>query len=408
MFDNQSVSYLLLPAMVAASLAQLVSWRINRDTPGVGWWAFGLTLQAASMAFRVEVGAWPYNLHMMLPISAMVAGQFILLLGLCRFTGRPMYWRTCAVTMTALVVGLVCALAIWPSFAASTFVFAVAISVPLGLQFSLLPPIARREGFAAVVVLIAACSLTLAIVLLRAALLAVYGEQMMGSVQLGSNLSLFGRQAATSIIATLIGTAYSYGYVLLVTSRTHWRLEQMAIVDALTGAANRRAFDAEFARAQARAHRAGTRLGLAVMDLDRFKQVNDTRGHEAGDALLRHFANLVRARMRQTDFFARVGGEEFVLLLAEATMESAEHAAERIRAALAESSLDLPGGALRGTVSIGIAVSESGAGDAGRLYALADEALYRAKSLGRNRVERAAMLVTATIRPASLRARAGN
>jgi diguanylate cyclase (GGDEF)-like protein len=211
-------------------------------------------------------------------------------------------------------------------------------------------------------------------------------------LQVGEDIALTGRQALTSIVATALTTSYSYGYILLVTSRSRWQMRQMATADPLTGAPNRRAFDAEIAAAALRARRNGTRLGLAIFDLDHFKQVNDTHGHAVGDAVLRHVVGVVRDTLRETDFFARLGGEEFGLLLDDASMDTIQLAAERIRQAVERSSLVLPEGIIQITVSAGTAVGEPGEADVDALYHDADMALYRAKANGRNRVERAELI----------------
>ncbi len=392
LFDNQSIAFLLMPGMVAALLAQLLNWRINGDMPGVRWWSIGLAVQALGVVIRASNPIESDAIGIVGINVLILGGQFILLYGLCRFAGRPMFVKTTIATLAALVVGLFYFTAIEDSLLARTVMFAAVLAVGCGLQFSLLPPIARREGWAGVVVLVIAYGLTFVGITLRGIALAIYGVSAVGHMQLGETLSLGGRQAITSLIATAIATGYSYGYILLVTSRSRWQLRQMAILDALTGAPNRRAFDAEIMHAALRVRRDKTRLGLALLDLDHFKQVNDTYGHAAGDALLRHFAAVVRETLRETDFFARIGGEEFALVVTDAGFDSIHLAAERIRAEVEQRAMALPdGAAVRITVSAGTAVAEPGDGDVEALYRAADAALYRAKAHGRNQVERAAV-----------------
>jgi diguanylate cyclase (GGDEF)-like protein len=391
MLDYQSVGYLIMPGLVAAVLAQLVNWRVNRDMPGAGWWTVGLAMQAVGTVIRAGVHPTSGFEGVVVPLVnlLMAGGQFALLLGLCRFAGRPGFAKTTAVTMCAFALGMVYFNSVHDDVVARSVLLAAATVVAIGLQCSLLPRIARREGFGGVIVLAVAYGLMAAVIVARAAALAVRGPGVLGTERIGDDLSLFGHQAIASVGATLIGTAYAYGFIVLVSSRSRWKLEQMATVDSLTGAPNRRAFEAELVHAASRAKRIGSRLGLALMDLDHFKMVNDRYGHETGDALLRHFAQVVRATLREIDFFARVGGEEFALLITDATSESLDHAAERIRSALEANPLVLPASLIHATVSVGAAVSIPGGSDIDRLYAAADAALYRAKTLGRNRVERA-------------------
>lgn len=157
--------------------------------------------------------------------------------------------------------------------------------------------------------------------------------------------------------------------------------------DALTGLANRRAFDEDLAREVARAARDGTPLSVIVLDLDRFKAVNDAHGHAAGDAVLRAVAARAAAVLRAGHLLARLGGEEFGVVLAGADLGQAAAAAERLRAAVAASPVDAAGRALHVTASLGCATLSPGEA-AEALVARADARLYAAKHAGRDRVER--------------------
>jgi diguanylate cyclase (GGDEF)-like protein len=155
--------------------------------------------------------------------------------------------------------------------------------------------------------------------------------------------------------------------------------------DALTGLPNRRAFEEDLAREAARAARTGAPLAVVVLDVDRFKAVNDAHGHAAGDAVLRAVAARAGAAVRAGDVLARVGGEEFAILLAGTDLARAVEAAERIRRALAAAPVEAAGRALRVTASFGCAAL--GAGEAPQaLVARADARLYEAKRDGRDRV----------------------
>lgn len=161
-------------------------------------------------------------------------------------------------------------------------------------------------------------------------------------------------------------------------SRLARRHEFEANTDDLTGLLNRRAVFERYGRA------AQLRGAVVLIDLDHFKTINDTHGHETGDAVLREFGELVRKIVRAGDSAARIGGEEFVLVLPDSTLDGARDVAERLRVALSaatEASTALPVGA---TVSAGVAmVDESGFEAA---LSAADAALYRAKDLGRDKV----------------------
>jgi diguanylate cyclase (GGDEF)-like protein len=196
-------------------------------------------------------------------------------------------------------------------------------------------------------------------------------------------------QVAAFVYGTTLVTLRAYGYILLTTARVQTRLRQTATIDDLTGLPNRRAFEEEMRRIAPRVRRDGISFGLAVMDIDHFKKINDTYGHAVGDAMLRHFADAVSGVLRDTDFFARTGGEEFVLVAADTSATALRQAAERIRHALEQAPLNLPSGPLHATLSAGIAVSQPEEIDYQAVYSRADQALYRAKAGGRNRIESA-------------------
>ena len=166
----------------------------------------------------------------------------------------------------------------------------------------------------------------------------------------------------------------------------HEEIYQLATHDALTELCNRRHF-AELADKEiARAMRHGRPLSLCILDVDLFKPINDRHGHMRGDEVLRQVAAVLRRHARSDDVAARIGGEEFALLLPECTAADAAMLADRLREAVA-STMFAPGGeAQRITVSIGIAALAPHRDSRQALMAAADAALYRAKSEGRNRV----------------------
>ena len=163
------------------------------------------------------------------------------------------------------------------------------------------------------------------------------------------------------------------------------RLFELATVDPLTGCVNRRHFVERASELMALGRRLGSPITLAIMDLDEFKNVNDTYGHPAGDDVLRMIGRMSREHMRATDLLGRLGGEEFALLMPNTTADGAGHFAERLREAIAGEASDVEGTILRITVSLGLAELQPGE-SFDQLYARADAALYAAKEAGRNRV----------------------
>jgi len=163
--------------------------------------------------------------------------------------------------------------------------------------------------------------------------------------------------------------------------------QQASLMDPLTGVPNRRAFFERGTRLLRRSAIDHRPITLLVCDLDRFKQINDTFGHETGDRILIAFCGVITGVLRTNDLFSRLGGEEFACLLPRTSQPDAVAVAERIRAGFEATSVNMQGRQVRATVSIGIAVARTENAELTALLAEADQALYRAKERGRNRIE---------------------
>ena len=159
--------------------------------------------------------------------------------------------------------------------------------------------------------------------------------------------------------------------------------EEAAFTDHLTGLANRRRFERQLEREVARTRRFNRPFCLLMLDIDHFKRVNDTHGHEAGDDVLRRLANALQAGTRGIDMAARIGGEEFAVLLTETDFAQGMEVAERLRVAVRETEFPAVGCV---TVSVGLAEYNAATRDARELFSVADSALYEAKRAGRDRV----------------------
>jgi diguanylate cyclase (GGDEF)-like protein len=168
------------------------------------------------------------------------------------------------------------------------------------------------------------------------------------------------------------------------------RIVEMAVTDELTGLHNRRSIEQRLREELVRTQRHGHRCACILLDIDLFKQTNDTFGHAGGDAVLRGLATATRAALRASDLLGRWGGEEFLAVLPETDLAGAQAMAERLRLAVEAMRVEFEGWQLVATVSLGVAdalpAGHPDALNADRLVARADEALYRAKAAGRNRV----------------------
>jgi diguanylate cyclase (GGDEF)-like protein len=192
----------------------------------------------------------------------------------------------------------------------------------------------------------------------------------------------------TSLAMVLVAVGLS---VTLVRSQMHLNCQSRALAlaastDTLTGVLNRRSFLDAARREFSRARRSGGHLSCAMMDLDHFKQVNDTYGHIVGDLVLSSVARLVTARLREADLFCRYGGEEFVLLLPDTDQAGAATLAETLRASLSGLRLELESTCVFVTASFGVAEILPDTKSFEDLLVRADQALYLAKERGRNRV----------------------
>ena len=180
-----------------------------------------------------------------------------------------------------------------------------------------------------------------------------------------------------------------------------WEMEEVsrrAHTDALTGLANRRAFDSQLEQLIAHADRFGHSVSLILADVDHFKNVNDTWGHEAGDAVLRSIAKTLSDGVRAVDVCARFGGEEIAILLPQTSLVGAVELADRLRRAVGGTPIPALGEEIPVTISCGVACYPEGVLTKEALFAAADRALYEAKSAGRNCVKSASVKPTGVVR----------
>jgi len=169
-------------------------------------------------------------------------------------------------------------------------------------------------------------------------------------------------------------------------ARTADQLEKLATTDSLTGLANRRQFVTLVENEIGRFRRYGRPVAMLLLDIDMFKTVNDRFGHDVGDQMIVHIAMLCEENKRGPDVVARVGGEEFAILLPETDLENSRAVAERLRRTVAATPLKVAGVDVAVTISIGVAEFDAPMSGVSDLMKLADRMLYAAKRAGRNRV----------------------
>ena len=192
-----------------------------------------------------------------------------------------------------------------------------------------------------------------------------------------SGFSADARDAAAWIAAQAV--------IALENARLHGLVQRQAVTDELTGLPNRRRFLTQLDLEVTRSRRSRSPLGIVLADLDDFKRVNDTYGHEVGDDALRAFADILRATVRDVDLPVRLGGEEFAVLLPDTDLAGAVQLAERVRQVLEAAAMAGPEGPIRLTASFGVSCFPAAVA-AEELLSDADRRLYDAKRLGKNRV----------------------
>jgi len=210
----------------------------------------------------------------------------------------------------------------------------------------------------------------------------------LGLVDIRSDADRIVWQGAILMAAICAVLSIALGFVYMTMERAEQRNFELAMKDVLTGLSNRRAISDVLQVAVARAQRHGQLLSVLMLDIDHFKRVNDSYGHQAGDVVLHSVAQTLRSRLRAQDEIGRFGGEEFLVVLPDTGLDGALVLAEALRAAVEATPTQWGAHRIAVTISIGLRGGiVAGADTADSLVAAADAALYRAKQGGRNRVD---------------------
>ena len=376
-FDLRTVVFL---TSGMGMLLSLVLFFLRKSYPpsirGMGHWALGPLLAGLSSLLFGLQGLVPIHLVLVPANLVLLAGSDLMVEGTFRHFGlaRPRWTRLLPILGIGLPAMLWWSL-VTPSYGMRTLV----ISGLLGGYFLSMAWVLFRHArshFAGRFTLLVSLVMGLVTLLRMATATQVPVGQGLFDSTFFQNLYILGMCIGLLML--------SIGFVLLAAKALQSELENLATHDSLTGALTRRALFSQGEVELARASRTGEPMSVLMMDLDHFKQVNDTHGHLVGDAVLRDFALRVEAQRRQTDLFGRYGGEEFVLLLPNTDAAQSQVVAQRILdSRSADPRLPLC------TVSIGVATHQR-SDDGQTLETLinqADQALYQAKGQGRNRIE---------------------
>jgi diguanylate cyclase (GGDEF)-like protein len=377
--------FLAQTCLLALTAAMLWAARSDADRrDGLRAWTFAITLESVAYLVLAWTPGMPAVTKAIVGNAAGAASVALAYVAIRQFAGRP--WvphlrplaaMVAAVTAVAAIAGeRVAAAAIFNGFVYAVLEFMNAEALwrtPRPLEPGPL-------GRAAVRVqrIVASCYVAMGVLLpVRATALIVAGtrpDRLELSQDWHKPIYLFG---FLYIVVTKLG------FVLMCKMRSESEVRLQAYTDELTALPNRRAFDGALELALATAARNGRAFAVVMADIDRFKAINDTFGHRVGDAVLRSFAERVRAALRAQDRAFRYGGEEFCMVLPDTGAAGARQFAERLRTRIAQPATPAMHEL---TASFGVAVWQPG-DDADSLLGRADRALYRAKESGRDRVE---------------------
>src|SRR4051794_35783887 len=320
-------------------------------------------------------------------IVPLLAGGTLLILACClaatgvrRFYGQDMSWRLTAAVTGFSFAGLTFFIAVIDYMPMRIFIYSLGMSIPMAMTLKLLlaphhgrvHPGARLAGITAILIL--------AINVIRGggAILHIGGEVSF------ARFSEF--QAALILLLVFLSMAWNFGFVLMAIDRLRSEVAELALIDDLTGVANRRQLLRRLVEECAIAERTGEPFAILVIDLDGFKEINDSHGHAAGDACLQHFTLMAQMRLRPGDLLARTGGDEFCVVLPVTTLREGAMIARRILEACREDAEGCVGADVPVAASIGVAQWHRAIGaHSERLIAAADQALYQAKKGGKNR-----------------------
>ena len=358
---------------------QLAGWSVRRSDSALALWAISNLVGGIGALLIAMRGRLADFTTMAVANALIVASLCVVWAGMRRFAGQPVpHALVFGLPLLALVLlGIVPGIA--DSYSLRTVVTsgllsAVNLAIAVDLQRS-----QRLESLRARTFLVWVFALTAAF----------YGWRAWASRHLAADSNLLVPDTIvglTLLIGNLKLVAWNLGALLMANERMQVRLMYAATYDALTNVLNRAGFRDLGARQLQRSMNGGRPISVLLMDLDRFKSVNDRYGHDAGDSALCAFAESARLSLRPSDLLARLGGEEFCALLPDADADTARDVAERLRANFAALEIASGNERIRGTVSIGVAQIEAPDEAIHAALSRADVALYRAKADGRDRV----------------------
>ena len=355
---------------------QLMTFATGRFTRSPVWWGVSSLCIGAGLLGAAFRGTIPDIVSIEFANTIMLAGCLLLLFGIRNFAGRELNWFGFGVVL----LGIWTLLALSPGtegYSTRVMVVATVMALCDAAIVREAVRLGRQERLRSAWLLAALFMPTVVIYAGRITLAAL---DQVGTTLFPTDSGATGWLAATGVSFVILR---GQALLLLAAERSNRILATLARRDPLTGAMNRSGLEQWLARQASGEQRAA----LLLIDIDHFKQLNDTLGHAEGDRILRLFATAVQEQLRSTDILARQGGDEFAIILPDIGVREAVRVAERLRGAFRDKVSDLAEIGLQPTLSIGVAEVALGGRELDDLLVEADEALYRAKRLGRDRVQ---------------------
>ncbi|RTE90890.1 MULTISPECIES: GGDEF domain-containing protein [Bradyrhizobium] len=343
------------------------------------YWTAAAVLAASGAAISMLRDVMDPRLPLIGGGGIMIFSSWLACMGVARFYHRPVSWPAAIVSSLLCTAGLAFFLVVVDNMPMRVVIYSLGQSTPILLTLPLLigEQNGRENPGARLAAIVGFLLLSIHAVRSGAALLG-YG----GAI---TAINFNGLQSIMILLLVFLAMGWNFACLLMAIERLRNEVADLALLDDLTGVANRRHLLQRLTEECARSERSHRPFALLVIDLDGFKTINDTHGHAAGDACLKHFTLMAQTRLRPGDMLARTGGDEFCVVLPSSSLREAAVIARRVLEVCRQDAEACTGNDIPIAISIGVAQWDHGIGAfPDRLMANADHALYAAKKNGKN------------------------
>jgi diguanylate cyclase (GGDEF)-like protein len=362
------------------SAAQLIVWWNNREIVSMAYWSASMFLVLFIFLLFIPLQTRPDEMIWPLFSNILVCATYMLIWGGVRVFAFKKPFPTSTVVGVMLYMSVILLML----YLQASIYARILVQAPMVVLFSTMAcydlftlPKQHRD----------AATTTVACLLLIHALF--FAGRVIVAAQIVFLGDTWGKEYLfgwTYLHSSMFLVSISIGFLVMTTTRLQTELRRKATTDALTGVPNRRWFIEHAEMEFRRTRRNGSTFCVVVIDIDHFKSINDTHGHNGGDKVLKTLARQLAEGLRSTDLFCRWGGEEFCALLPDTKSSGARSVLDRLRNEIAHLAIEHDGHPIKVTISVGVAESREDSTSLDQIVARADEALYQAKSMGRNRV----------------------